>query len=452
MLCLLSCPLRGREFWGSDDEFVVWEAGGYLKSHSLAMHFRDIAIYPGKRAAMTSARGRVGSDLFVGDFRLNVEYEFRLQTQTSGLEGQDTLPGMGTTQSGRPRLWDPTPDTADGVTLDHDLDRAWVTGSLGPVDLRVGRQAISWGSAWFWKPTDRFSPFSPMDVDPDVKRGVDAVRAECFFGPSTSLDLIATFERHPDEDRVLWVNGGTRFRTTIGRYDLALSAARFQHADQGNWMAGAEFSGELGDVGFRGEGAFNYLDSSGSWDLEAVVGLDYHFAMGLTLAGEFFYNGYGTADPDRYIEYYLDEDRLDQLKALSGKTPEELAAMEPLVPEEFKAAYETFVANPLDLSDADPARGERLRRGEAFHVGRYYLGLSANQELNPLLHLVMTAISNLGDASLFISAGLRWSVVENGRFTAGAVIPVGQKPRGYQMKSEFGAMPVIGYGVLKLSF
>ncbi len=405
ILMLGNAQLAAAELWVSEDEEIAWEGWGYLKTQTLGFDFRDIKLYPTDRGAQHTARARFASDLYWGEARASAEYEFRFTSLTSGLEGSQDLLSMGSSSAGRPRLWDPDPDSSGGTVIEHDIDRAYLSYPVGPTDFKVGRQAISWGSAWFWKPTDRFSPFSPMDVDPDVKTGVDAVRAETFLGEKSSLDLIATFERHPDTDRELWVHGGGRVRTSVGRYDLALSGARFQLSEETLWMAGAEFTGELGKVGFRGEAAFNYLEEGEDWYVEGVMGLDYRFPQGLSLAGELFYNGYGTDDPDEYVKYF-----------------------------------------------ADPVRGERLSRGETFNMGRYYAGMSAAYELTPLMQLTLAGMGNLTDPSALVIAGFRWSVVENGRFTAGAMLPVGEKPDGLSFKSEFGSMPVLGYAVMKMSF
>jgi len=64
----------------------------------------------------------------------------------------------------------------------------------------------------------------------------------------------------------------------------------------------------------------------------------------------------------------------------------------------------------------------------------------------------VSAIGNAGDPSALLIAGLDWSIVENGRFKAGAMVPVGEKPAGPTLKSEFGALPVLGFGVLKLTW
>ncbi len=47
-------------------------------------------------------------------------------------------------------------------------------------------------------------------------------------------------------------------------------------------------------------------------------------------------------------------------------------------------------------------------------------------------------------------------MVQNARFTAGALIPVGEKPEMNGLlptfRSEYGIYPAMGYAVMKLSF
>ncbi len=403
------CPAaRAREMWSSTDGAWAWDVGGFVKSQTLGLDYGGLDAWKllagADRAAEQTLRARLGSDLAWGDARLVVEGEARALLDTRGWLSQASATGFGATTA-RPRLWDPEPWGGDGVTVQPDLDRAFVGVALGPVDLTLGRQAVSWGSAWFWKPTDRFGPFSPTDVDPDVKRGVDAARAQVYLGPDTSLDLLATFERHPGTDRSFWAHGGARLRSTFEAFDVAVSLARFQGSAEGDWMAGAEVSGALGDVGLRGEVAVNVGEDSRRVDVEAVLGADYRLPIDLHLAAEAFYNGYGAAHADEYAAFLL-----------------------------------------------DPARSERLTRGESFALGRYYAGLTADQQLHPLVHLVVGALGNLGDPSTLLMAGLRWAVLQDARLSLGALVPVGRRPEGLAARSEYGSMPLAGYGVLKVSF
>jgi hypothetical protein len=409
----LSSQALAVDLWVSEDEISDWTFQGYIKSQTMGMKFPDGALYTYDRAGQDGLKLRAATALSLDDVLVGMEWELSWSTMTEGLSRDGSLMGFGAT-SAKPRLWDLDTLSQDGTILQADLDRLMVKFPLGPMDITLGRQAISWGSAWFWKPTDRFSPFSPTDIDVDVKRGVDAARAEIFLGQFTSLDLIATFERHEEDDQELWVHGGARLKTTLGRYDFALSLARFQHTSDQDFMAGFEFSGSLGDVGFRGEAALTNSEDAEDLELEAVVGWDYRFSFGLTLAGELFYNGYGTDNPEKYLGYY---------------------------------AYQMAPGSQLASS-----KGERLARGEAFNIGRYYVGITGSYEAHPLLSVTLSGITNVLDPSSLLIGGLRWSIYQNIRITAGVMVPVGEKSEGVEMKSEFGVAPILGYSVVKISF
>ncbi len=413
LLVLYGSSAGAAEWWASSDGDTAVEGWGYLKNALMGAYFRGIDLYEDDGGGLDSTRFRLGVDTYHKDLRFTFELELASDFSFAGL--RDGLPaGFGSTAA-RPRLWDPDPWQGSGVSLSINLDRLFFRYSAGPVDITIGRQAISWGSAWFWKPTDRFAPFSPVDIDPDVKRGVDAFRLEAYLSPTTSLDIIATFERHPDDELPVWTSAGARIRTTVNRYDLAFSLARFQSTGQGNWMIGAEFQGELPrKVGFRGEAALNVMGESREWDIEVVLGVDYTFKTKTTLAGELMFNGYGASGAGGYLQY------------LTGT-----------------------------------GKGERLARGEAFNMGRYYAGLMIRQEINPLVSISFSAIANLGDPSAVFAAGVSWSADENIRLTAGVMVPAGSAPyfpAGSNagslpvIRSEFGLMPALAYTVLKFSY
>jgi len=424
------------ELWSSYDGTFVLEGWGFWKTQLLSMGFdEDSPLASGDWALQSLSKLRLGGKMYFGDVAVAAEVETRTMLNLGALSGEGDsglMVGFDSTRTGRGRLWDADPVASDSIGWELDLDRLNVQVPLGPMDLTIGRQAVSWGSAWFWKVTDRFTPFSPFDIDADVKKGVDGVRGEIFLGQTTSLDIVGTVEQDPQAED--WefgrANAGARLRTTFGRFDLAVSAAWFWR----EMMVGLEFAGELGQIGFRGEGAFNYSWKLEDWDIEAVVGIDYHLPWKMHMAIELFFNGYGTDDPDEYMDYYVDKSKID---------------------------YSLVdLANP-DLSGRNltPDKGERLVRGEAFNIGRYYVGLMMDQELHPLLRLTFSSIVNLRDPSTLLVAGLRWSVVENVRLTAGAMIPIGKKAEAPEsvfempaLGSEFGDFPIVGYVVLKSSF
>lgn len=409
MSLFCSAPVEALEWWASQNGDYSLEGRGLLKEQAALYHFYDEPLlFPEPFAGESLSGMRMGLTWLAQDLEFSLDFETRLIQRTSGLS-QSTSPDFGAVglngqQDSRPRLVDIPQWDSTGVAWQNDVDRLYVKLPLGPVDVTLGRQAVSWGSAWFWKVTDRFSPFSPMEIDPEFKRGVDGIRTEWYLGATTSLDVVATFEREPWR----W-NLGSRFRTTLGRYDLALSAARLGT----DWMGGAELSGELWDFGVRGEAAVTWNQETDRTDVQAVLGLDYGFGWNMKVATELFYNGYGTADSSDYVTYFLP-----------------------------------------DAQGNLPPRAERLLRGETFNVGRALWGLSVDQQLHPLVHLVLSGMVNLLDPSALSTLSLQWSVQQNVRLLVGGMLPLGARPNFSQLRlpSEFGMLPQIGFVVLKVAF
>jgi hypothetical protein len=59
---------------------------------------------------------------------------------------------------------------------------------------------------------------------------------------------------------------------------------------------------------------------------------------------------------------------------------------------------------------------------------------------------------NLVDHSVLIDPTVVYSLSDNAEFVAGMVIAAGNKPRGYQFMSEFGAYPDFTFVELKYYF
>ncbi|MEK7408381.1 MAG: DUF1302 family protein [Acidobacteriota bacterium] len=79
--------------------------------------------------------------------------------------------------------------------VDGDLREAYAGFRGGPLDLRLGRQIVTWGAGdlffindVFPKDWESFFSGRPMEY---LKRGVDAVRAQ-YSSPAVNLDLVAT--------------------------------------------------------------------------------------------------------------------------------------------------------------------------------------------------------------------------------------------------------------------
>jgi hypothetical protein len=193
------------------------------------------------------------------------------------------------------------PTTTQTVDWYHELDRALLRLEHGPWRATVGRQPITWGVGRFWQPLDVFVAFSPTAVQRDFKPGIDAVLLETFPSAFSSVSLAGVASPRDAEDpltgealedsMVLHHRGGLGVESAY-----ALLAGRVQ----GEPMLGGALETIRWDAGWRlefltYEPAHPRTDSAAearAWF--AVAGVDNRFAMGLTLAAEWYHHSQGA--------------------------------------------------------------------------------------------------------------------------------------------------------------
>ena len=162
----------------------------------------------------------------------------------------------------------------------HRLYRLNFEVDLYPVRLVVGRQQISWGTGYFWNPTDLFNPIAFLLIEQDERFGADAVSLEVGLGGLSQVQAVWAPTRDPHRSR-----GAAKLKTNLHEYDISL---------MGGWMfrdrlAGADFSGQIGGAGFRGEWLHNFAWERQDYD-QLVLGVDYRFNPRFLFTAEYFYN------------------------------------------------------------------------------------------------------------------------------------------------------------------
>jgi hypothetical protein len=346
-------------------------------------------------------------------------------TQTGTNELGSAVPGFGAFGGAiRYRAWGASWAwaTESSVSATLWLDRLNVTFVLPWLDVIVGRQAVTFGKAYFWNPLDVFLPFDPRQFDRDYKAGVDAVRFNIPFGQFTGLNLIGVLGSTISVDTgslklstgdISWKGSAllARFYTTISGFDLSLQAGKVY----GGYHAGAGVVGEVGPVEVRGEAAYFIVEDTdplptlsfasisipltGSMrrsHFSGVLGLGHRFANTLTLEAEYLFNGLG--DPN-----HLDS---------------------------------AFV---------------RISTGETLHAGRHLLGVMTSYEILPILTGSLVWIFSFSDYSSLLQPGLALSLADEVDFVFGAMIGLGKRPVGSSLAaplgltSEFGTYPNIVY-------
>lgn len=302
------------------------------------------------------------------------------------------------------------------------LDRLNVRLSLPAADVTVGRQAVTFGKAYFWNPLDVFLPFDPNLFDRDYKAGVDAVRVDLHLDNFSGVTVLGAWGRELRADGSFaggdelwdasWYGSAVlgRYFTTLSGWDLALQAGKIY----GGYQLGGGLTGELGPLEIRAEGAYLWaIDSdqqlpapfAGEQLIEdhgsLVLGSGHRFQNSLLLEVEHFINGAGD--------------------------PRNLA----------KAAL-------------------RLRTGAALHLGRHVTGVLAGYDFTPLLRGQLAALYSWSDDSFQIQPVVTLSLADNADLLFGVNLNHGARPAltaaGIELRSEFGSVPDVPFSEIKLYF
>lgn len=253
-----------------------------------------------------------------------------------------------------------------GVRLQHNLDRLLLRWQTPDFALTVGRQALSWGTGRLWNPTDLVSPFSPTDVDREVRRGADAVRLSLPLGTLSQLDLLWLPRQELDEQGFV-----VRAQANVLATDVSGSAAKYLD----DLVLGADLAGDLGPLGVHGEAAWTIPTRHPQRDhfARAVAGVDWRPLDEVLVGAEYYWNGFGTDDPDELVA------RLTSARAL---------------------------------------------RGEVFGTGRHYLGVLASWLPTELLTVNATALVNVADPGVLVVPALEYWLEQSVLVRAGAFVPV----------------------------
>ena len=396
---LLATQLAGgMELWSQQQKERHLTLSPTLKTSALLAHHPDDAfLFPHEWSALSLSRLRLdlharwGDDL---DARLAYEFGARWYNQHDGITD---LLGLSSLTLPIPfRLTPVHHDWYEGKRLlgTRELDRAFVAFPPDWGEVVVGRQAIGLGRGVLFSATDLFSPFSPVEVDREWRRGGDAVRLERRLSPTASIELIAVGGEHWDESAFL-----CRLRGYFGLVDAAVLGGR-RGTDQ---FVGAVVSAATGDAEAHGEVmVFRTRDEhpqgsifgDGDTIPKAVLGGSYTFNVGngLTVLGEYHYSGFASHEADQAQLLFVQ--------------PEYLA---------------------------------RYLRGDTQIICRHAVGLQLAYSLNEALTSTVNVILNPRDGSGVLSPSMRWDISRNVSLTVAGYLGWGEQPVNAMLQSEYGA-------------
>ena len=323
--------------------------------------------------------------------------------------------GFGAADPGRTGALSWRPYQRGTTQAEVAVDRAAVKLFLPFGQVTLGRQPVNLATTYYFTPNDVFQAFSAQAFFRVYKPGVDAARVDVELGELSQLNLIGVLG-YADEDPDTRLESPELEASSL-LLRVSTSWADFEWAGVGGkapffWMVGVGIQGELFDwLGVRVEGHLAVpVEEDVRTRAEVAVGLEHRFESSLYVRLEYFYNGSGEGDPDR---------------------------------------YERVLEDPVALVGAP-------------YLGRHYVALGATYELSALSTVDGFGLVNLSDRSFQVAAAFTYSLLDDVDLATVISVPVGSGPSvalaatpptvALGLGSELGAAPIAVSAELRAFF
>jgi len=175
-----------------------------------------------------------------------------------------------------------------------DIDRLWLDWSKGKFELRIGKQRVNWGINWVWNPNDIFNTFNFTDFDYEERAASDAIRMQYYYNTVNKLELVLAAGNEFEQNTF-----GLLWKVNQWNYDFQFIGANYQ----GDWLAGFGWSGNVKNIGFKGESTYFFSSIDEDQGLVMSLGLDYSFVGGLSLQAEALYNNFAQNSTNGTIQF-----------------------------------------------------------------------------------------------------------------------------------------------------
>jgi len=403
LLCLVAIPAHTSavELWSTNDGERKGSLDTSLKCSSLASYAPDDPLlFPERWSGVGLFRLRLGLNAKYNewmDSEIAYEHRGRLVSEDPGLSARGgILPSEAEAAYRVSQLDWELAEKGTTFSYRHELDRALVALHPEWGEVTIGRQAIGLGRGVLFGAVDIFSPFSPLEVDREWRRGVDAARVDYKVTDTSSVELLAAFGQSWDNSALVG-----RARGYIGNVDGELLLGK---RAEDTMLAGSVSAAILDAEVHLELAVFDTPEAQPDGGLfgndhlvgKGVLGASYTFDVGngLTLLGEYHYSGFGVKDI---------EDAISRL--------------------------------------TEPAFQERYLRGDMQILSRHAMALQLTYPFNDAWTGALFALQNPVDGSGLVSPSLSWDLAENVSLVASGFIPWGKQPSDGQLRSEYGAAP-----------
>lgn len=375
-----------------DTAFKVSGLGSYAPE--------DPMLFPERSSGVGLFRFRSSLDAQYSD-RVNLELAYehraRVATENAGMAGSTgILPSEGMAPYRlSPLDWE-LAESDSTFAYRHEVDRAFVGFHPRWGEIILGRQAIGLGRGVLFGAVDIFSPFSPLEVDREWRRGVDAARIEYRVTATSSVGLITAFGESWDDSAIIG-----HARGYVGNIDGELIVGKRAEDEMYSATVSAIFGGaevhlEMALFDTPEEQPDGGLFGNDQLAGKGVLGTSYTFGVGngLTLLGEYHYSGFGVKEI---------EDVMARL--------------------------------------AEPTFQERYLRGDTQILGQHALGIQLSYPINLDVSAALLVLESPVDGSGLAAPSINWQISQHTSFVASAFIPWGNEPSEGNLSSEYGGAP-----------
>ena len=399
-IILLVCPGYGFELCTDPNTGRRSELSVVGKWTTLASYAPDDPqLYPERDSLDQFLRLRLGlNSQWREDLHTEFAYEQRVRWLSNGSVASSGLLPVGGQTHYRiaPLDWQIAKHT-NKATYRHEIDRALVDVRQPWGNVVFGRQAVGLGRGALFSAVDMFAAVSPLEVDGEWRRGVDAARVEYRVSDTSSIELLGVFDASWDESALLG-----RLRGYVGEIDADLILGKRAKDD----MVAGVLSSTVQDAEVHVELAFfrtpeaqpdGGFAGNDHHVLRSVVGASYTFDIGsgLTVLGEYHTNGFG-------------------------------------------------VQNAADISKRllDPTFQNRVLRGDMQVLSRQAAALQLGYACNDSSNAALVVLQAPEDGSGLLTPSLTYDIGASGRIITSVYIPWGDEPRNGQIQSVYGGTPL----------
>src|SRR6056297_991618 len=290
------------------------------------------------------------------------------------------------------------------LTVDH----AWGLFSAGPLDLKLGKLPVAWGTAYAFNPLDRVNSAGELGgSESEETPGSTGIQPSLQMGGPLTLSGYLVYEEKSRSAPAGAAGGnpdnypfGLKLQGYRGPVDWSLGFVKEvlylgSTSDyRRRYYLGGELFTAVGDGGLYAEAVCRMPGENGTIDFsdefewpqpfEVAAGGEYTLDGGTTLRGEYYFHGAGADDKGDY--------------------------------------------QPLDLLS-----------GELSMLGRHYLFAMAGHTFIDYLEVHLAALANLSDGSWVLLPEVSYALRPNVQLTAAGLLPWG--PRGSEMDGRFDIQP-----------